>query len=155
MAIRIRSPRDFAVGLVYIATGAAFSFASAQYEMGTPDHMGPGYFPFWLGIVLVLLGATIVLRTLRPNAGAAALAPWDWRLLLWTVGSVALFGAALKPLGLVLALLLLVMLSSLASREFTWRGALLNAVVLAALNLGVFVYGLDLPLPVWPSWAAG
>jgi hypothetical protein len=43
------------------------------------------------------------------------------------------------------------MVSSRASHEFTWIGALANAAVLIALCLAVFVYGLGLQLPVWPS----
>jgi hypothetical protein len=41
--------------------------------------------------------------------------------------------------------------SSRASPEFTWKGALANAAVLIALCLAVFVYGLRLQLPVWPA----
>jgi hypothetical protein len=45
----------------------------------------------------------------------------------------------------------LIMVSSKASPEFTWKGALANAAVLIVLCVGVFVYGLGLQFPVWPT----
>ena len=52
----IRSHQDFASGILFIVAGAAFAFLARGYRMGTASSMGPGYFPFWLGMVLVLLG---------------------------------------------------------------------------------------------------
>ena len=151
--MQVRNRRDFVVGLGYFFAGATFALAARGYERGTADQMGPGYFPFWLGIVLAVLGAVVTLRALGRTAPRTTLAAWDWRALAWITGSVVLFALALQPLGLALSLAGLVVLASLASREFTWKGTLANAVFLVALNLGVFVFGLDLPLPVWPALA--
>jgi hypothetical protein len=114
--------------------------------------MGPGYFPRALAIVLAAIGLVVILSAVKPAAEAQALRQWDLKGLAWITGSVILFGALLFPLGLVGALFVLVMVSSRASPEFTWTGALANAVVLIVLCLAVFVYGLGLPLPVWPSF---
>ncbi|MEG2050380.1 MAG: tripartite tricarboxylate transporter TctB family protein, partial [Comamonas sp.] len=113
--------------------------------------MGPGYFPFWLGIVLALLGLVLCAGATSAKTPRLPLQRWDWRTLAWMTGSVAAFGLALKPLGLVLSVFGLVVASSLASREFTWRGTLLNAAVLVLLNTVLFVLLLDLPLPLWPA----
>lgn len=151
MAVTIRNQRDFTVGVAYIATGAVFAVVSWGYELGTASAMGPGYFPFWLGIVLSLLGVVVCAGATSVKAQRLPLERWDWRTLAWMTGSVAAFGLALKPLGLVLSIVALVVASSLASREFTWRGTLLNAVVLGLLNTVLFVLLLDLPLPLWPA----
>ncbi|MNT70876.1 Tripartite tricarboxylate transporter TctB family protein [compost metagenome] len=63
-----------------------------------------------------------------------------------------LFGLLLKPLGMVLSVLVLVLVSSMASHEFSWKGALLNGVVLVLISLGAFVYGINLQMPVWPAF---
>jgi hypothetical protein len=55
-------------------------------------------------------------------------------------------------LGLVAALVGLVLISSLASHEFKWKGAVLNAVFLLIVCVGAFVYGLGLQLPLWPAF---
>ncbi|MFZ2986486.1 MAG: tripartite tricarboxylate transporter TctB family protein, partial [Ideonella sp.] len=36
-------------------------------------------------------------------------------------------------------------------QEFSWKGAILNAVVLTLLSWGVFVVGLSLTIPLWPT----
>jgi len=83
------------------------------------------------------------------------LARWDLKTLLWILGSVVLFGLLLKPLGMVLSVFVLVMVSSMASHEFSWKGALLNSVVLVLIALGAFVYGINLQMPVWPAFITG
>jgi hypothetical protein len=67
------------------------------------------------------------------------------------LASVAMFGVLLPRLGLVLTLPLLVLLSSWASDEFSLKATAINAVVLTVMCWGVFVQGLGLTLPVWPS----
>jgi Tripartite tricarboxylate transporter TctB family len=92
-----------------------------------------------------------MLGAVRRTAEPQALLKWDMKGLAWVTGSVALFALLLFPLGLIGALFVLIMVSSRASPEFTWKGALANAAVLIALCLVVFVYGLGLQLPVWPA----
>jgi hypothetical protein len=69
--------------------------------------------------------------------------------------SVVLFSQILRPLGLLLSTAVLVLLASKASHEFRWKEALLNAAVLVAIVLAVFVYFLEFQLPIWPGFAAG
>jgi hypothetical protein len=68
---------------------------------------------------------------------------------------VVLFGLLLRPLGLLVSTTLLVVVSSMASHEFRWKEALLNAAVLIVVVLLVFVYCLDFQVPIWPSFLAG
>ena len=153
MSRHIRNQNDFAVGFFYILIGAlAAGIAATRYELGTAGRMGPGYFPLILGVILCLLGAVVLLRALSQSAERTVLERWDLRSLLWMVGSLLLFSLALKPLGLVLSLALLIIVSSLASHEFTWKGTLLNTLFQLALNVGLFIYFLGLPFELWPSF---
>jgi len=43
----------------------------------------------------------------------------------------------------------------MASHEFRWKEALLNAAVLMVVVLLVFVYFLDFQVPIWPAILAG
>ena len=63
-----------------------------------------------------------------------------------------MFGYLLKPIGLVLALALLVVVSAFAGHEFKLREVLLLSVVLIILSVLVFVKGLGLPFPLWPKF---
>ncbi|AOY94767.1 hypothetical protein BKK79_23055 [Cupriavidus sp. USMAA2-4] len=153
--MRIRSQKDFASGLMFILVGLSFSWVARGYSMGTAAKMGPGYFPFLLGLVLALLGALVLIGSLSSKGEQDHLARWDLKTLLWILGSVVLFGLLLKPLGMVLSVFVLVLVSSMASHEFSWKGALLNGVVLVLISLGAFVYGINLQMPVWPAFITG
>ncbi|WP_137926569.1 tripartite tricarboxylate transporter TctB family protein [Cupriavidus sp. 2SB] len=152
--MQIRRQTDFLSGLMFIAVGLAFSWVARGYTMGTAARMGPGYFPFWLGIVLALLGVVVAVGSVSVKAEADRMARWDIKTLLWVLGSVVLFGLILKPLGMVLSVLVLVLVSSMASHEFSWKGAILNAVVLVIISTFAFVYGINLQMPVWPAFLA-
>jgi hypothetical protein len=150
--LAIRNQRAFASGALFLAFAIFFFVEALTYPAGTAAKMGPGYFPRLLAIVLATIGLVVILGALKPTAERQALRKWDFKGLAWVAGSVVLFGALLFPLGLIGALFVLIMVSSRASPEFTWTGALTNAAVLIVLCLAVFVYGLGLQLPVWPSF---
>ena len=148
----IRNQKDFAAGLLYIGFGAAFAIGATFYNMGSADRMGPAYFPFWLGVILALIGVIVLTASLRARSASVPMPKFDWKVLAWILASVAAFGALLTWLGLVVSLVALVLISSLASHEFAWKGAVLNAVFLLIVCVGAFVYGLGLQLPLWPSF---
>ena len=151
----IRNQKDVAAGAIYIAFGAAFALGALHYRLGDAARMGPGWFPFWIGVLLVAVGAVTAAAGLKPGAAPEVLKKPELRTLAWIIGSVALFGLLLQPLGLVLALAALVIVSSLASHEFGWKGTLANAVVLIVFSAGAFVQGISLQIPLWPPALAG
>ena len=62
---RIRNPKDFWAGVLFVAVGIAAIVLGSRYNLGTAARMGPGYFPRILGMLLILLGG-------RPRAARAA-----------------------------------------------------------------------------------
>ena len=50
--MKIANYQDFFAGLFFILFGALAAYLSTSYNMGTGARMGPGYFPYWLGIIL-------------------------------------------------------------------------------------------------------
>lgn len=147
--------KDTAAGLMFVAIGLAFSYAASSYRMGVVSSMGPGYFPFWLGVLLALLGACVFIGGIRAGeSDSAGLGRWDFKSLVIITGSIALFGVLLNPLGLIGAIIVIIVASSLASPEFTWGTTILNTVILTALSLAIFVWGIGLPLPLLPALLA-
>jgi hypothetical protein len=146
----IRNPREFGSGCLFAAFGIAAIAIGASYPVGTAARMGPGYFPRGLGIILIVLGAIQILHSLRKPG--APLAIKDVKPLLIVLGSVVLFGLTVVPLGLVLATILLIIVSSMASHEFAWKEATIASVLLAAFVVAAFAYGLKLQLPTWPAF---
>ena len=147
----VRNQRAFATGLLFVAVAVVYFVLSLNYVQGTAARMGPGFFPRMVAIFLALVGAGVLLSSVAPKAHTEKLERWDLKGLLWITGSVALFGLLLPSFGLVVALAVLVVVSSYASPEFTWRGALVNTIVLVVFCVGVFVYGINLQFPVWPT----
>src|SRR5262249_59199171 len=60
--MRIRSPKDFWAGLIFIAIGGGFVLLAQQYRLGEMHRMGPAMFPTLVGALLCVLGAIIALR---------------------------------------------------------------------------------------------
>lgn len=154
MAMSIRSVKDLGAGALYVGLGAAAVLIARDYTMGTASRMGPGYFPTVLGGLLVLFGiASFVRAFLVPGEPIGAIA---WRALLFVTLAVVAFAALLDGAGLVPALVALIAISTLASRErsFGWRG-LAAAAALIAFCAFVFVRELGLPMPLFGPWLGG
>jgi hypothetical protein len=148
----IRNQRAFAAGALFVAVAVFYFVMSFNYQQGTPARMGPGFFPKMVSVLLALIGVGILIGSVASRAHIEKLESWDVKGLLWIAGSVALFALLLPTFGLVVALAALIIISSYASPEFTWRGTLVNTVVLIIFCVGVFVYGISLQFPVWPTW---
>lgn len=150
--MKIKSQKDFWSGVMFVGVGAGFAWGALNYTFGSSARPGPGYFPFGLGVLLALLGAFTLFESLTIDTedgdpvGAIA-----WKPLLIIVAVLAGFGFLLPRLGLVISLPLLVFIISLAGDEFHWKDALLNAAILLALSWVVFIKGLSLTIPVWPT----
>jgi hypothetical protein len=72
--MKIKSPKDFWAGLMFIASGLFFAvWALEFYQMGTAVRMGPAYFPTMLGFLLVALGLIVLAQSVMmlPEAGSA------------------------------------------------------------------------------------
>jgi hypothetical protein len=140
---------------MFVILGLFFAGFGAQHPIGTADRMGPGYFPTALGIIVIALGVVLSLRSLSGRTKSEKISRFDWKVLLLVLGSIVLFGVALRPLGLVLAVFLLVAASSYASHQFSWRGAVANAVVLILMCVAIFDWALSLHIQIWPAFIAG
>jgi hypothetical protein len=147
--MKITHPKDFWSGILFVSIGAFALIYGSKYTIGTAARMGPGYFPRILGILLILFGGILTQRAFRLTGDPVP--PWKWRPTILVLGSVVLFGAIVKPLGMALSTVILIVIASAASHEFRPREAVIAGVLLAALAVGVFVVGLNLQLPIWPG----
>ena len=159
----IGHPRNFWGGVLFIALGLlfaviAFGFKVGDthllkgYAMGTPARMGPGFFPFYLGAILVVLGIVIAATGLKRGASDAGhVERFHWGPILWVLGAVVLFGVALKAVGMLFAALMLVLLAGRGSAGFELKRSLALGAALSVFCALVFVGGLKLPIPLCPD----
>ena len=148
--MKIRNQRDFGAGIMYMVIGLFFAIIATQYQMGTAAKMGPGYLPFYLGILMTLLGLLVLVKSFSATAAIEKIPKFNWRIIAQITGSVVLYGLLLPRLGFLVAVVTLVLVSASASKEFTWKGSLINAGFLVAFTYSVFVLGLKLQFPLLP-----
>ncbi len=150
--MKIRDQKNFWSGLMFVAFGAFFVGWAQQYDMGTAARMGPAFFPTMLGGLMLLLGVIVTIEGLATEHADGKIEPFNFRALVLVLGSVVAFGLLLRPAGLIVALFVLICVSSFGGHEFKLRDVLLLSVGMAALVYGVFIYGLSMTIPVWPSF---
>jgi hypothetical protein len=150
--LKIQSQRDFWSGVMFIAVGVAFAWGALGYSFGASARPGPGYFPFGLGALLAVLGGVVLFKSLTvPNEDGDPIGAFAWKPLVLILSAVAIFGWALPHLGMFIALPVLVLISSMASDEFNLKASIINAVILTAMSWAMFVLGLKLTIPLWPT----
>ena len=148
--MKIRNQRDFGAGIMYIVIGLFFTIVATQYPMGTAAKMGPGYFPFFLGILMTILGLIVAVKALGAKAAIESIPKFNWKIIALITGSVILYGLLLATMGFIVAVFVLVFMSASASHEFHWKGTLINATFLIIFTYSVFVVGLKLQFPLLP-----
>ena len=147
--MRIRAPKDFWSGVMFCGFAVVAILAARGYSSGTAGKMGPGYFPLLLGGLLAALGAILIARSLVLSGEPVArfhIVP-----LAVIATAVCLFGVMIEPLGLVLSLAVLTLLSARAGAQFRLLETVALAAALIVFSVGVFVYALGLPINIWPS----
>jgi hypothetical protein len=158
--LRMLRRKNVLAGLMFIVIAAIGLWASRNYPVGTALRMSTGYVPRLLCWLLMGLGAVVLvqglLETHRPEPRREP-SPQDGVIaqlrpvVLVTVGLIA-FALALEPLGLVLAILVLVVIASFATRELKLWETLAAAAGLSVLTWVIFILGLGLPIQMWPDW---
>jgi hypothetical protein len=110
--LRIRAPRDFWAGLIFIGVGGGFVLLAQQYRLGDLHRMGPAMFPTLVGALLAALGAILALRSFA--LVGTAVPRFQARPIGVSLLAIVLFAVALQWLGLVGAIAVLVMVGASA-----------------------------------------
>src|SRR4030095_15044608 len=134
--MRIRSPKDFWAGLIFVAIGAAFILGAQNYRLGDMHRMGPGMFPILVGALLALLGAVIALRSFVLDGEAVP--RFHARPIGISLAAIVLFGVALQWLGLIAAVAVLVLVGAYAARDVRPLENVALAAAMVAFLVAVF-----------------
>ena len=151
--MRIKSQRDFWSGLMFVVVGVSFAIGATNYSMGTSAKPGAGYFPLMLSVIMAILGAIVLFKSLTiESEGGDPIGDIAWKPLFIIVVAITVFGLLLERLGMIITVPILIIISSLAGDEFKWRGVIISAIVLTIGAWAVFVLGLKLTIPLWPKF---
>lgn len=147
--MRVRSPRDFWAGLIFVAIGGGFVLLAQEYRLGDMHRMGPALFPTLVGALLAALGALIALRAFAVDGPPVP--RFEARPILVSLLAIVLFAIALQWVGLVAAVAVVVLIGANATRDVRLLDVLALAAVMVVFSVAVFVWLLGLPLPLWPT----
>ena len=147
--MKIKSPEDFWAGLMFVGFGLVAVVVAWDYPMGQTMRMGPGYFPTYLGVILMVVGAIIAARALVVTG--EGIGHWGWRPLIALCLAFGAYGVFMDELdlGFVPALIAVVAVSSFAEPGFRPLELTLLTVVLVVGAVALFIYGLELPYPLF------
>ena len=142
---------DRIAGAVLLVSAVAFSAGALKYyTYSGPGGPGPAFVPFWLGVIMAVLAAMLLVGALRSgDPGVQWLPQGDGlRRLCVVLGVTVAFVALLPFVGMILGTaLFLVILMRLLDRT-AWPVSLSVAAATAGTNYLVFTYWLKVPFPV-------
>lgn len=145
-----RDYKDIIGGAVLIGIGSfAALYAGARYSLGTVTQMGPGMFPTALGGLLIVLGVLILVPAV---VRAGEVPTFEVLPFLSVIVGIAGFAMAIEPLGLIPAIVILSIVSTVADPRIGLFQSLLIAAGLALMCSVIFRYGLGISLQLarWP-----
>jgi hypothetical protein len=121
----------------FLIAGAAAGVAAGLAAARMPGFASVGWNPLGIGLFVGCMVVSIV-----PS----------WRPLFLVSGAFTLFGIVLEPLGLMVAIAISVILSAFADKTHTPLGVGGLVVFLCVLSWAIFIYELDIRVPVWPQF---
>jgi len=143
--------RDFYAGGLVIFFGLVMALKGPGYRLGTLMHMGPGFLPTALGIILIGLGIAIAGTAVTvPEGEDEDLLPanpewFGWACILAGPLCFILFGSYF---GLIPAIFTCVLVAAWGDRTATLKSSLVLAAVVTAFGVGLFSYLLQVPMPL-------
>jgi heme A synthase len=152
--------RDFYAGGLMLLLGLFIALKGTTYRAGSLMHMGPGFLPTALGIILVLLGIAIAAAGLSSTPDAHGddqriLPPqpqwWAWACILTSPVAFIFFG---RYFGMAPGTFACVSIAALGDKGATWRGTIILATVVTVFGVSLFSYFLQVPMPIF-TWRGG
>ncbi len=162
--MKIKSQKDFFSGLMFTVIGAAFAYGATSYSIGTGARMGPGYFPLLLGVILAVLGAIILFKSLVVETpDGEPVGSLAWKPLVFIIAGNLLFGIllgglpsiGLPAMGLIVAIFGTTIVVSLAGDQFNFKEVIVLSAILSIMSYAAFIMLLKLQFPVWPTFISG
>lgn len=141
-------------GVMWLLGGGIMGL-SQQYDVGSLRAMGPGFMPYYCGLLMLILGfiyliASYVIPTEKDfkeiSFTRSRLRGWFFIFL-----GMSAFVYLGDRLGFVPASFALVFISSIGSSEFKLRHALALSSAITLIGSFIFLYLLDLQIPLFTA----
>jgi hypothetical protein len=143
-------PANGLCGAIFVGAGAFFAIQSLGLELGTAFRMGPGYFPLFLAVALILFGAIVIVQATRVEG--EPIGELAWRGMLFILPAPIFFGLTVRGLGFLPSIFLTALIAAFASHRMKPGMALILSAGITLFSFVVFSYALGLPFQRFGPW---
>lgn len=136
--------KDKVTGLVFMVIALTFGSVALNYNVGTIDNPGPGFFPLVIGSMLFVTGVVTLISGYLLSSE-----PIDFKLKNISAITLSLLGftVATQYINMIAGIIVLVTISSLAaSTHSITRNIKIIAGLVAVAFAFKYLLGLNLPL---------
>ncbi|MGV3741385.1 MAG: tripartite tricarboxylate transporter TctB family protein [Burkholderiaceae bacterium] len=149
---------DLISAAIFIILGVGAFIMALDYRTGTLYRMGPGIFPLIVSGLMAILGvalavqAVVAWRLRRVSGVQSGLLP-DFaamRALIITMVSLLAFALLIRTAGMMIAITAMVFIATRAQPGRPILSSLVLSISLAVICAAIFVYGIGIPISLWP-----
>ena len=146
--------KDYYAGALMVLIGVSACAASVPYRIESLARMGPGYFPFAIGVLMAITGLLIAISARGQDAPAEPMPGHlhgmpDLRGAFCIILSILAFIGFGQYLGLIPATFAIVFISAMGDRSNTVVRSAILAVAMSAIAAVVFWWALQLQFPLF------
>ena len=147
--VPFKAMQDYAGGVFLIVLATVGIAGTTGLNFHTTTGVGPGMMPRATGLIVAALGLIMIINSLFFRG--EALTRWSIRGMVFVLGSALVFAWTIRPMGLVVAGPLAVIISAFADRDTKWIEVVTFAAIMTFACVALFSWGLKLPIPIWPT----
>ena len=139
-------PRDLVSAFFWLAVAIYVSYEGfTKLKLGTLRQPGPGFFPFWGGLLLGACALILLVRSLKSRERLASGAI-PWPALIMVLGALLGYLLFLEMLGFIIVTLLF-LLALFCFAEIGWIKHVAWSAIATSLVYALFKLWLKVPLP--------
>jgi len=121
-------------------------------DVGQVVKPGPGFFPFWLGLALIIVSLALLFHFVRKEIvpSTSSQDPWKglhWEKVPYSLAALLLYALFLETLGYLLATVLLIFFFFRAIEPQKWVVVILGSVITSFITYFLFKVWLQVQLP--------
>ncbi|MBY0530465.1 MAG: tripartite tricarboxylate transporter TctB family protein [Xanthobacteraceae bacterium] len=151
--LSVKSWQDFIGGCTVVVAAVFALWLGWKLPFGSFDGIGPGMMPRAVALLLGILGFLLILASFL-NSGEGAIGSIAWRGLIFVLAAIVVFAFSVRPLGLLVAAPITILISSLSNRESKPVEIIAFSIAMTVVSIALFKFVLQLPIPLAP-WLLG
>ena len=144
--------RDIISSIFWLTMGMGVCYGGYELELGTLNDPGSGFLFFWVGIIMIGLSLSILIRAMKETAvpGELKRVLWTeirWKKIVSVLVALFLYAYVFTFLGFIVSTFLLLTFLFKVVEPQKWSWAILGAIISTLTAYGIFQLWLGSQLP--------